>query len=50
MGDTKSEAGKRYVVLPAFLHLDRWRHLDWYAEKASEGLLFVGEQGAPFLR
>lgn len=50
MGDTKSEAGKRYVVLPAFLHLELRRHLDWYAEKGPEGLLFVGEQGAPFRR
>lgn len=50
VGDTKSEAGKRYVVLPAFLHLDLRRHLDWYAEKGPEGLLFVGEQGAPFRR
>jgi hypothetical protein len=31
VGDTKSEAGKRYVVLPAFLHLELRRHLDWYA-------------------
>ncbi|MFD9499680.1 tyrosine-type recombinase/integrase [Streptomyces sp. NPDC060035] len=50
LGDTKSEAGKRYVILPAFLHLDLRRHLDWYAEKGPEGLLFVGEQGAPFRR
>ncbi|MCX5311758.1 tyrosine-type recombinase/integrase [Streptomyces sp. NBC_00154] len=50
VGDTKSEAGNRYVVLPAFLHLDLRRHLDRYAEKGPEGLLFVGEQGAPFRR
>ncbi|MFF7703230.1 tyrosine-type recombinase/integrase [Streptomyces lydicus] len=50
VGDTKSEAGKRYVVLPAFLHKDLRRHLDWYAEKDREGLLFVGEKGAPFRR
>ncbi|WP_329453038.1 tyrosine-type recombinase/integrase [Streptomyces sp. NBC_01724] len=50
VGDTKSEAGKRYVVLPAFLHLDRRRHLDWYAEKGPDGLLFAGEKGKPFRR
>ncbi|WP_433571955.1 tyrosine-type recombinase/integrase [Streptomyces sp. CA-251247] len=49
-GDTKSEAGKRFVVLPAFLRTDLRRHLDWYAEKGPDGLLFVGEKGAPFRR
>ncbi|MFF0066801.1 tyrosine-type recombinase/integrase [Streptomyces sp. NPDC005279] len=49
-GDTKSEAGKRLVVLPAFLRTDLRRHLDWYAEKGPDGLLFVGEKGAPFRR
>lgn len=50
VGETKSEAGKRYVALPAFLHTDLRRHLDWYAEKGADGLLFVGEKGAPFRR
>ncbi|MFI9030280.1 tyrosine-type recombinase/integrase [Streptomyces sp. NPDC053560] len=52
LGDTKSEAGKRIVVLPAFLRTDLRRHLDWYAEKdkGAEGLLFVGEKGKPFRR
>ncbi|MFF3055800.1 tyrosine-type recombinase/integrase [Streptomyces sp. NPDC057909] len=49
-GDTKSEAGKRVVVLPAFLRADLRRHLDWYAEKGPDGLLFVGEKGKPFRR
>lgn len=49
-GPTKSEAGKRLVVLPAFLRTDLRRHLDWYAEKGPEGLLFVGEKGKPFRR
>nr|WP_176742746.1 site-specific integrase [Streptomyces agglomeratus] len=49
-GNTKSEAGKRYVVLPDFLHTDLRRHLDWFAEKGPNGLLFVGEKGAPFRR
>ncbi len=49
-GPTKSEAGKRLLVLPAFLHTDLRRHLDWFAEKKPDGLLFVGERGAPFRR
>ncbi|MEU5545512.1 tyrosine-type recombinase/integrase [Streptomyces sioyaensis] len=49
-GDTKSDAGKRLVVLPAFLRTDLRRHLDWYAEKGPNGLLFVGEKGKPFRR
>ncbi|GAA3856827.1 tyrosine-type recombinase/integrase [Streptomyces sedi] len=50
VGDTKSEAGKRFVVLPAFMAKDLRRHLEWYAEKAPDGLLFVGEKGKPFRR
>ncbi|MFC5719601.1 tyrosine-type recombinase/integrase [Streptomyces gamaensis] len=49
-GDTKSEAGKRFITLPAFMEKDLRRHLDWYAEKAPDGLLFVGERGKPFRR
>jgi len=49
-GETKSDAGVRAVVLPAFLHKDVKRHLDWFAEKAPDGLLFVGEKGAAFRR
>lgn len=26
------------------------RHLDWFAEKEPDGLLFIGEKGAPFRR
>lgn len=43
-GDTKSEAGKHFLVLPGFLRTDLRRHLDWYAEKRPDGLLFVGEK------
>ncbi|SFS79970.1 Phage integrase family protein [Streptomyces harbinensis] len=50
VGDTKSEAGKRFIVLPAFLAKELRRHLDWYAEKGPDGLLFVGERGKPFRR
>ncbi|MCP3822514.1 site-specific integrase [Streptomyces sp. A3M-1-3] len=49
-GDTKSAAGRRYLVLPGFLERDLKRHLAWYAEKKPDGLLFVGEKGAPFRR
>lgn len=49
-GDTKSAAGKRTIYLPAFLYMEVKRHLDWFAEKDPDGLLFVGERGAPFRR
>ncbi|UUN31300.1 site-specific integrase [Streptomyces sp. FIT100] len=49
-GPTKSEAGKRVLVLPGFVHTDLRRHLEWYAEKGPDGLLFVGEKGKPFRR
>ncbi len=49
-GETKSEAGRRVVVYPSFLDLEVKRHLDWYTEKDPDGLLFVGEKGAPFRR
>lgn len=49
-GDTRSEAGTRTVILPAFLRRElRW-HLESYAEPGPDGLLFVGEKGAPFRR
>ena len=50
VGDTKSEAGRRFIVLPGFMRKDLERHLKWFAEKESDGLLFVGEKGAPFRR
>lgn len=49
-GDTKSEAGRRFLVLPPFMAVDLRRHLDWYAEKGPNGRLFVGERGKPFRR
>ncbi|RKN36875.1 tyrosine-type recombinase/integrase [Streptomyces hoynatensis] len=50
VGPTKSEAGKRFIVLPVFLEKELRRHLEWYAEKKPDGLLFVGERGKPFRR
>ncbi|GHJ40488.1 site-specific integrase [Streptomyces sp. TS71-3] len=49
-GDPKSRAGKRSVYLPDFLQPELRRHLQWFAEKEPDGLLFVGEKGAPFRR
>ncbi|MET8721841.1 tyrosine-type recombinase/integrase [Streptomyces misionensis] len=49
-GPTKSDAGARVVVLPAFLHKELRQHLAWFAEKGPDGLVFVGEKGAPFRR
>lgn len=49
-GETKSEAGKRLLTLPAFMKKDLERHVAWFAEKEPDGLLFVGERGAPFRR
>ena len=49
-GDPKTRAGKRTVYLPDFLKPELRRHLQWFAEKERDGLLFVGEKGAPFRR
>lgn len=49
-GPTKSDAGARLVVLPPFLRKEVRRHLDWFAEKGPDGLVFVGEKGAAFRR
>ncbi|WP_175411940.1 site-specific integrase [Streptomyces sp. TRM64462] len=46
IGDPKSRAGKREIVLPAFLHEDVRRHLEWFAQPGPDGLVFVGEKGA----
>lgn len=50
LGETKSEAGKRFIVLPPFLEAELRLHLELFAEKKPDGLLFVGERGAPFRR
>ena len=49
-GDPKTRAGKRTVYLPDFMVPELRRHLQWFAEKEPDGLLFVGEKGAPFRR
>lgn len=38
------------MILPAFLRRELRRHLESYAEPGLDGLLFVGEKGAPFRR
>ncbi|MGW1564022.1 tyrosine-type recombinase/integrase [Streptomyces sp. NPDC002144] len=47
-GDPKTRAGKRTVYLPDLLLAELRRHLQWFAEKERDGLLFIGEKGAPF--
>lgn len=49
-GDPKTRAGKRTVYLPDFMLPELRRHMQWFAEKEVDGLLFVGEKGAPFRR
>ncbi|MFJ3667761.1 tyrosine-type recombinase/integrase [Streptomyces sp. NPDC090106] len=49
-GGPKSRAGKRTIYLPDFLLPELRRHLQWFAEKEPDGLIFVGEKGAPFRR
>ncbi|MFD1832667.1 tyrosine-type recombinase/integrase [Streptomyces desertarenae] len=49
-GDPKSAAGKRTLILPGFLHKDLRRHIEWFAQKEPDGLLFVGPQGGLFRR
>ncbi|WP_406343710.1 tyrosine-type recombinase/integrase [Streptomyces sp. NBC_00648] len=49
-GPTKSDAGRRFIVLPGFMAPHLRLHLELYAEKDPNGLLFVGERGKPFRR
>ena len=46
-GPPKSRAGRRTVALPEVLVPELRRHLDRYAEPDPEGLVFIGERGAP---
>ncbi|WP_338677711.1 site-specific integrase [Streptomyces sp. SCSIO 30461] len=46
IGDLKSRAGKREIMLPGFVLLDVRRHLEWFAKDGPDGLVFVGERGA----
>lgn len=50
VGDPKSEAGKRAVGIPPEIVPEFEQHLRWYAQDGEDGLLFVGERGAPFRR
>ncbi|MFI0978223.1 tyrosine-type recombinase/integrase [Streptomyces sp. NPDC021093] len=47
IGDPKSRAGKREIMLPGFILIDVRRHLEWFAQDGPDGLVFVGERGAP---
>jgi integrase len=50
VGDPKSDAGKRSVTIPDVMLMDLRRHLEWFAEKGPDGLLFVGPEGGAFRR
>lgn len=46
----KSHAGRRTVAFPAELVPDLTDHIDRYAERDADGLVFVGPKGAPLRR
>ncbi|MEY9965976.1 integrase [Streptacidiphilus sp. MAP12-16] len=50
VGDPKSKAGKRSVVIPPEILPDIDHHLALYASPEPDGLVFLGERGAPFRR
>jgi integrase len=50
VGDTKSDAGKRLVTIPAVILPEVKHHLDTFAEKGANGLVFVGPEGGAFRR
>ena len=49
-GETKSAAGTRTVFLPKFLRPELRAHMELFAGKEPDGLVFLGERGAPFRR
>ncbi|MGW6011454.1 tyrosine-type recombinase/integrase [Streptomyces sp. NPDC055210] len=49
-GDTKSEAGTRTVFLSEFLRAELRVHMELFAGKGPDGLVFLGEKGAAFRR
>ncbi len=49
-GGTKSEAGTRTVYPPEFLRSELRIRMELYAGKGPDGLVFLGEKGAPFRR
>lgn len=50
VGDPKSKAGRRPVGIPPEIVPEFEHHLACYAQEGNDGLLFVGERGAPFRR
>jgi len=50
VGDTKSDAGKRVVTIPSVILPEVKHHLDTFAEKGPDGLVFVGPGGGAFRR
>ncbi|WP_441247331.1 tyrosine-type recombinase/integrase [Kitasatospora sp. McL0602] len=49
-GGTKTEAGRRTITMPAAIVSDVRVHLKFFAESGPQGLVFIGEKGAPFRR
>lgn len=50
IGPPKTEAGKRTVVLPAFVLVDLERHLELWSEPGPDGLVFPAPDGGPMRR
>jgi integrase len=48
--DPKSVAGRRTVTIPAALLPELRRHVQWFTEKGTTGLVFVGPNGGRLLR
>lgn len=48
--DPKSEAGRRFVAIPAVALADLQDHLNRFAEPGPNGLVFVGPKGGPLRR
>lgn len=43
--DPKSKAGRRRIAMPDVLVPELHRHLEWFAEKGPDGLVFIGPRG-----
>jgi integrase len=48
--DPKSAAGKRVVAIPEVIIPDLRRHLEWFADRDPDGLIFVGPMGGQLRR
>jgi len=50
MKDPKSAAGKRVVAIPDVIIPELRRHVEWFAERDPDGLVFVGPMGGRLRR